>query len=80
MKRVNLTNAKAHLSQLVKSAAAGESVIITRCGNPVSQLGPITKSHSAIDAATLRAMTDGMPKQAVTAAVATKPMRDEDRY
>ena len=48
MKRVNLADAKAHLSELVERAAAGEAVCITRRGKAVAQITAIdtpAKAH-----------------------------------
>ena len=80
MKSVNLADAKARLSELVDDAAAGDPVLIIRRGKPVAQIGPIEKSYKPIDAAGLRAVTHGMPKQTESAEVAVRQMRDEDRY
>jgi prevent-host-death family protein len=41
MKKVNLTEAKARLSQLVRQAAKGEGVIIARSGIPMAKLVPL---------------------------------------
>lgn len=38
MKRVNIHEAKTHLSRLVEDVAAGEEVIIARAGKPVARL------------------------------------------
>jgi prevent-host-death family protein len=75
-----LADAKARLSELVDSAAAGDSVLIIRRGKPVAQIGPVEKPYKPIDAAALRAVTYGMPKQTEPAAVIVRRMRDEDRY
>ena len=41
MDGVNIAQAKAHLSELIERAEAGETVEITRRGKPVAKLGPI---------------------------------------
>ena len=41
MKQVNLAHAKAHLSELITQAAAGEPVCILRRGKPVAKLTTI---------------------------------------
>lgn len=38
MKRVNIHEAKTHLSRLVEDVAAGEEVIIAKAGKPVARL------------------------------------------
>ena len=61
MLSVSLTNAKAHLSELVARAAGGDPVRITRRGKPVAQITAIKRPRKRIDLASLRAMTDAMP-------------------
>lgn len=41
-KIVNLYEAKTHLSQLVREAAAGEEIIIARDGKPAARLVPLS--------------------------------------
>ena len=45
MKIANIHAAKSQLSKLIKSALAGEEVIIARAGTPVVRLVPVTKNH-----------------------------------
>jgi len=78
--RVNLADAKAHLSELVERAAAGEAVCITRRGKPVAQITAVDTPRKRIDVAVLRAITDAMPVQPETARDFIRRMRDEDRY
>jgi prevent-host-death family protein len=80
MKTVTLAQAKAHLSELVERAAAGEPVCITRRGKPMAQLSEATKPRKRIDVAALRALTDKMPMQSESAGDFVRRMRDEDRY
>ena len=40
-RQVNLYEAKTHLSQLVKEAAAGREIIIANAGEPVARLVPL---------------------------------------
>lgn len=42
-KPVNIAEAKAHLSDLVARAEAGEEIIIARAGKPAAKLVPIKK-------------------------------------
>ena len=77
---VNLANEKAHLSELVERAAAGEAVCITRHGKAVAQITAINSPRKSIDIAALQAMTDTMPIQTKTARDFIRRMRDEDRY
>jgi prevent-host-death family protein len=41
MTAVNLYEAKAHLSELVQRAAAGEEIVIARRGRPAARLVPL---------------------------------------
>ena len=77
---VSLADAKAHLSELVERAAAGEAVCITRLGKPVAQMTAIDTPRERIDVAVLRAITDTMPVQPETARDFIRRMRDEHRY
>jgi prevent-host-death family protein len=80
MSSVNLADAKAHLSELVERAAAGEAVRITRRGKPVAQLVPADIPRKPVNLGALQATTAGMPKQAEPAREAIRKMRDEARY
>jgi len=80
MRQVNLAQAKAHLSELVERAAAGEPVCITRRGKPTAQLSAVGTPRKRINVAALRAMTDAMPMQRESAGEFMRRMRDEDRY
>jgi prevent-host-death family protein len=80
MRSINLADAKAHLSELVDQAAAGEPVCITRRGKPVARLTAVTTGRKRIDPSALRAMTDAMPMQPEAARYFVRRMRDDDRY
>jgi prevent-host-death family protein len=80
MKKVNLAEAKAHPSELVAAAAAGEPVCIMRRGEAVAQLTAAERERRHIDAAVLRAITDAVPPQREAARDFVRRMRDDDRY
>jgi len=80
MANVSIAEAKAHLSELVERAAAGESVCITRRGKPVAQLTAIASPRKPIDLKMLQAVTDGSQPQTESAGDFIRRMRDEDRY
>ncbi len=80
MKSVNLAHAKAHLSELVERAAAGEPVCITRHGKPIAQISAVATRRKPIDIAMLRAVTVAIPMQPESAGEFVRRMRDEDRY
>jgi prevent-host-death family protein len=80
MKQVNLADAKAHLSELVARAAAGEPVCIMRRGKPVAQLTAVDVRRKRVDLSALRAVTDTMPMQPKSAREFVRRMRDDERY
>jgi prevent-host-death family protein len=80
MQNVNLAHAKAHLSELVERAAAGETVLITRRGKPVAQITAIKKPRKRIDSSALRAITGRMPMQPEGARDFIRRLRDKERY
>ena len=47
-KPVNIAEAKAHLSELVTRAAAGEEVIISRNGKPLAKLVPLPQQKPRV--------------------------------
>ncbi|HLN23608.1 MAG TPA: type II toxin-antitoxin system prevent-host-death family antitoxin, partial [Patescibacteria group bacterium] len=58
MNSVNLADAKAHLSELVAQAEAGEAVCITRRGKPVARLTAVATPHRPVVLSALRALTE----------------------
>lgn len=80
METVNLADAKARLSELIERAEAGEIVRITRRGKPVAEISPVKVPRKKIDMASLRALTDSMPRQKEPARIFIRKMRDRERY
>jgi prevent-host-death family protein len=80
MGNVNIAQAKAHLSELIEQAAAGESVCITRRGKPVAKLVAVETPRKRVDVAALRKLTASMREQPESAAVFIRKMRDSERY
>jgi prevent-host-death family protein len=76
---VNLADAKAHLSELVARAEAGEAIRISRRGKPVVQLTTLAQSRKPIDLATLRSVTDTL-RLSADAPDTVQTMRDQARY
>ncbi len=76
MAGTNLAEAKAHLSELVDLAIAGEPQIIMRRGKPVAQIVALEQKRKPLDVDALRALTDGKP---MTSEVVIR-MRNEARY
>jgi prevent-host-death family protein len=79
MDAISLSEAKAHLSELVDRAEAGDCIKITRRGKRVARLISAAAPRRKIEAARLQALTATMPAQA-GAAVLVREMRDGDRY
>jgi antitoxin (DNA-binding transcriptional repressor) of toxin-antitoxin stability system len=61
MKILSLSEAKAHLSELVELAAAGETVQILRRGKVLAQLVPPERELKPIDIEMLKRVTAKMP-------------------
>jgi prevent-host-death family protein len=80
MDNISLADAKAHLSELVDRAVAGETICITRRGKPVAQITAIRTPREPIDFAALRALTERSTMQSESAGDFIRRMRDEDRY
>ena len=78
--RINLADAKAHLSELVDRVEAGASIDITRRGKAVARLTAPATSRKPIDAGMLRALTAALPPQTQDAAELVRALRDSDRY
>lgn len=41
METINIHDAKTHFSKLIARVLAGETVIISKAGKPIAQLGPL---------------------------------------
>ncbi len=78
MVQVSLAEAKAHLSELVARAEAGEAIQISRRGKPIVQLTSLKPQREPIDLVAMRALTDSMPECPIESAVLA--MRDKARY
>lgn len=80
MSATTLADAKAHLSDLVARAAAGETVRITRRGKPVAALVPARAPRRPIDVAAIAAVVQAMPLQPEPAGALLRRLRDDARY
>jgi len=80
MKNVSVADAKAHLSELIERAEAGDEICITRRGKPVARLTAAKAKREPIDIDALRALTSTMPRQKEGAGDFIRRMRDGDRY
>ncbi len=77
MGQVNIAEAKAHLSDLIARAEAGETILISRRGRPVVELRAIQQPRQPIDVAALRAFITTLPD---TPSGTVESMRDEAHY
>lgn len=79
MDRINLADAKAHLSELVDRAEAGETIDIVRRGKLAARLVPPEKATRPVDLAALRALRETQPYQEESGTDLVRKMRDS-RY
>lgn len=79
MDAINLADAKAHLSELVDRAEAGETIDIRRRGKTVARLSAAVRPRKKVDLKRLRELTAALRKQASSAKL-VREMRDTDRY
>jgi prevent-host-death family protein len=80
MDSISLTEAKAHLSELLDRVEAGESIEITRKGKTVARLTPPSTPRKPIDFAALKAFTDTLPPSPDAPGEFIRRMRDDERY
>ncbi|MDB5437577.1 MAG: prevent-host-death protein [Caulobacteraceae bacterium] len=50
---ISLTEAKAHLTDLVRRAEAGEEVVLTRHGHPTVRLEPVRRAATPVERSVL---------------------------
>lgn len=77
---VSVAEAKAHLSELIAAAEAGENVVITRRGQPIVSLIPLVSANKKVDLAWLEEATDDIPYQEQDSGSFMRWVRDNDRY
>ena len=58
MKKVNVHEAKTHLSRLLERAHAGEEIVIAKGGSPYARLMPLSGRQPAREAGTLRGLVE----------------------
>lgn len=75
MRTVSLSEAKSHLSQLLRRVEAGEEVVITRRGKPIAVMGPVVKPKLAVKS--LAAYRRRMPRWRKPSIELLREMRDE---
>jgi prevent-host-death family protein len=77
MVTVNLTRAKAHLSELLDKVEAGEEVVITRHGRPVARLVSAARARQPLPLVELAAFRATMPRLQRPSAELLRKARDE---
>lgn len=77
MDTINLTQAKARLSELLDRVEAGHEVVITRRGKAVAHLSPATRPRNPLPLAELAAFRASMPRLRRPAAELLREVRDE---
>jgi antitoxin (DNA-binding transcriptional repressor) of toxin-antitoxin stability system len=65
---------------LLDAAEAGETVVITRRGEPVAELHAHRRAGNEIDWTWLREETAKIPHSSVDSGDLVREMRDDDRY
>lgn len=80
MSKVNLAEAKAHLSELVERAAAGETVEILRRGKAVALIVAAERPKKPFELDDLKTVTKGSRRQRESAGKFIRRMRDDARY
>lgn len=77
---VSVAEAKAHLSELIAAAEAGEDVVITRRGKPIVGLVRLETPKKKVDLAWLEEATKHIPYQEEDSGTFMRWVRDTDRY
>ena len=83
MRRMSLTDTKAHLSAIVDAVEAGEEIVITRRGQSVARIVAEHKRTAGNASALikeLRAFVLAQPKQAESGVKLVRRVRDGTRY
>lgn len=80
MERINLADAKAHLSELVTRASNGEEIEIVRRGKTAARLLPPEPALEPFDWDALRRATEAMTPQEESAGDFIRRMRDSGPY
>jgi prevent-host-death family protein len=76
MDRVSLSEAKAHLSEIIDRVEAGETVEITRRGKIAARIIPADAVKKPVDLDALQKLVAGQPLQPESAGEFVRAMRD----
>lgn len=77
MDTINLTQAKARLSELLDKVEAGQEIVITRRGKAVAHLSPATGPRKPLPIGELAAFRASMPRLRRPAGELLREVRDE---
>ena len=77
MDTINLTQAKARLSELLDKVEAGQKIVITRRGKAVAHLSPATGPRKPLPLGELAAFRASMPRLRRPARELLREVRDE---
>ena len=77
MERVNLTHAKAHLSELLNKVEYGQEIVITRHGKDVVRLSPARQPKRPLPLAELAEFRASMPRLRRPSVELLREIRDE---
>jgi prevent-host-death family protein len=75
--RISVTDAKAHLSEILDRVERGEEILITRRGTAVARLSAVMKPRKPIDWSRLDAFRASLPMSRERSADLIRRMRDE---
>ncbi|HEX5125548.1 MAG TPA: type II toxin-antitoxin system prevent-host-death family antitoxin [Rhodocyclaceae bacterium] len=79
MSAYSIAEAKAHLSELLKRAEAGEEVVITRRGEAVVRMAPMKTERKPADWARIDTLRKSMPAMKTNSVDIVRDVREE-RY
>ncbi len=77
MVTVNLSHAKAHLSELLDKVETGEEIIITRHGRPVAHISPVSRPKQPLQFQELAEFRATMPRLRRPSVELLREARDE---
>ena len=78
MRTVSLAEAKAHLSELLRTVEAGAEIVITRHGSAVARISAAEKQKQALPTARLAAMRQAVPAWTAPSAGIVRQLRDAE--
>jgi antitoxin (DNA-binding transcriptional repressor) of toxin-antitoxin stability system len=77
---VSVAEARARFSELLDAAEAGETVVITRRGEPIVDMSAHRRAKVGADLSWLREAAAAIPHSPTDSGDLLREMRDSDRY